>query len=623
MRSPGLETLPPGLVLRLVPAAVVAAVAWALAWKTTGSIDAPDWLPYAVVSGLILAVCLLAGVASPPGRLALGGAAALAGLAVWDAISIGWSPNPSLARDEALLVAFYVVAYLVGATVVRSERERLGVVLTVIASVASLAVVSALHVGLADDTAGLFWSGRFAFPIEYPNALAALFLGAFWPAAGLAAQRSLPLALRALALGSGTAVLAAWLASQSKGGGVALAASGIVFFAICPSRLRAALPVLLAAALVVAGARQLTEPFRADPGDLAAVGHRAGAVVALLAAAGVVVGLAYAFLDRRLEPSERARKVAGTLVVTVVLAAAGGGIGAFFTQVDHPGRWFDRQWRSFKHLPTKETTSTHLFSLGSNRYDFWRVALIEFRDHPIAGIGAHGWTASYLEHGRGGETPERSHSVEMDALSETGIVGLLLLLGGGGLMLAAVWRRARTSVVGASLLAAGVSYGMHASVDWIWSSPAAGLCVFLLLGAGASPDGERSLPGRAALPAGVVALSLALLAFAPPWLSSRFTDRAYGNPAGARADLRWARRLDPLSTDPLVAEGQIAATRAARIGPLARAVAKEPRREDLRYLLGIAYLDAGRRPEALRELRTALRLYPADALARQALERAR
>ena len=33
--------------IRVLPTAILAAAAWALAWLATGSIDAADWLPYA------------------------------------------------------------------------------------------------------------------------------------------------------------------------------------------------------------------------------------------------------------------------------------------------------------------------------------------------------------------------------------------------------------------------------------------------------------------------------------------------------------------------------------------------------------------------------------------------
>ena len=74
----------------------------------------------------------------------------------------------------------------------------------------------------------------------------------------------------------------------------------------------------------------------------------------------------------------------------------------------------------------------------------------------------------------------------------------------------------------------------------------------------------------------VAAVAEFLHGLAPPWLSARFTDRAYGESADARAtSLRWAERLDPLSVDPLLTEA-VLATSPHDIPPLERAVARQP-----------------------------------------------
>jgi hypothetical protein len=618
------EALRPGLLLRLLPTAAVVAAAWSLAWRTRGSFDGGDWLGYAAGCALVLAVVLLAGAAVLPRRVALAAGALLLALGVWTAISLDWSPLPSSGRDEALLVALYAVAFLIPILTLRRDRERMAAAAIVVVGLGSLALAGALELRFAGSPEDLYWNGRMAFPVSYPNALAAMLLVGFWPAVGLAAARQLPSIVRAVIVGAAAAMLADLLLAQSKGGFVGLTVSGVAFFAVCPVRLRALIPAGIAASVVAAQATALTDPYRASADELVSAIRHGGTVAAVATAIATVIGLVYAVLDRRVEVSSRAQHLAAILVSVGLLAALIGGLAAFLVGVDRPGHFLSDRWRSFKHLPEKREGSTHFFSLGSNRYDFWRVALDEFGHHPLAGIGSRGFSSAYLLKGRSSETPARAHSLEMDVVSETGIVGLALLLGAGGLALAAAWPWARRSVVGAGMIGSGVYFAVHTGVDWVWTIPEVGLPAFVLLGVGASwGGGERLLPTRTALGAGVAALALSLFVFAPPWLSSRLVDHAYSaGPAAAADDLRWARRLDPLSTDPLVAEAALARS-PADVHPLERAVAKEPRRENLRYLLGTAYLAAGRKEAARRELREALRLYPGDGLARQALANAR
>ena len=604
MSSPSLRLVP-----RLLPAAVLVACAGLAAWRDYGSILAPDWLPYAVVLALVVGAIALSGAAFTPEPLAGAGVLALLLLAAWVGLSARWSPAPSLARDEALLTALYAVALLIPLLTIGSAVERLGAAAVVVAGLAGLAIATELRLRFGSDPGALYVYGRLDFPVSYPNANAAFFLVGFWPAIGLAARRAWPVAARAASLAGATALLASWLLTQSKGGGAALLVSAIVFFAICPARLRALLPTLVAAALVGAAFRPLTAPYRASPSDLAAAIRHAGAVALLLVAVAAAIGVVYAVLDRRLVVPARAHRLLGLTALLAVVAALAGGAAGFAVTVDRPGHFLADKWRSFKTLPTRQEGTSHLFSLGSNRYDFWRVALRTFEDHPLAGVGGRGFAAVYLEDGRSIETPQRAHSLELDELSETGIVGFVLLALGLGLPLAVALVRARRSLFRATLAAAGVYWLVHSTVDWTWSFPALTLPALLLIGIAAAPEPGRPLRPRAAVPIGVAAIALALFAFGPPWLSARSTNLAYAHPSQAGSDLRRARRLDPLSTAPYEAEAALARS-PADIPPLRAAVRKEPRQLDLRYRLGLAYLRARRKAAAVRELEVALHLDP-------------
>ena len=81
--------------------------------------------------------------------------------------------------------------------------------------------------------------------------------------------------------------------------------------------------------------------------------------------------------------------------------------------------------------------------LGSNRYDFFRVALDEFEAHPVAGIGVDNFQEQYLRRGRSDETPRYPHSVELRTLTETGLIGALLAVVGLAAALVAGWRAMR------------------------------------------------------------------------------------------------------------------------------------------------------------------------------------
>jgi O-Antigen ligase len=335
-----------------------------------------------------------------------------------------------------------------------------------------------------------------------------------------------------------------------------------------------------------------------------------------------LVGVVYAAADRRVVVSARAHRVLGFVALLALVAALAGGAGAFAATVHRPGHFLADKWRSFKTLPPTQQGSSHLFSLGSNRYDFWRVALHTFEHHPLAGVGGRGFAAVYLQEGRSVETPQRAHSLELDELSETGIVGFVLLALGLGLPLAVAVVRARRSLLRTALAAAGVYWLVHSTVDWTWSFPALTLPALLLLGVAAAPERGRPLRPLASVPIGVAAVALALLAFAPPWLSDRYTNLAYAHPSQAAADLRRAKWLDPLSTAPYEAEAALARS-PADIRPLRAAVRKEPRQVDLRFELGQAYLRAGRKAAAVRELQAALRLDPHSDDVQAALRSAR
>jgi hypothetical protein len=248
----------------------------------------------------------------------------------------------------------------------------------------------------------------------------------------------------------------------------------------------------------------------------------------------------------------------------------------------------------------------------------------DFRTHPVAGIGARGYYNSYLRLGHTSETPLRAHSLYFDTLAEGGLIGLVLL--GVALVpfVVLLWRR-RSRLTVAATLAGGVIFLVHAGVDWMWTVPPVGMLFFVLLGIGGSAVAEvpRTLGPRLARPLAALAVAVALLLFAPPYVASTYVQAAYRSPANAAADLRWAHRLDPLSLDPYFARWRTAPTRRAQIAALEDARRAEPDNVAAAYQLGLAELAAGNKAAAHRALLDARRLDPRDPVVASALRRTR
>jgi hypothetical protein len=587
---------------------VVAAVA--LVGYERGSIASVDWLPYAVGAALLLAVVVASGGAVRPAPAAGLGLAALVALAAWALVSAAWSPVPGLARDEALLTLFYACVFAVPLVSLRTALDRLRAAEVLVAAIAATGLATALHLRFGDEPASAFLDGRLSYPVSYANALAAFFLIAFWPAVVIASRRQAGLPTRVFASGAAALVLGLWIATQSKGAGLGLAVSAIVFFASPVQRLRTLVPVLLAAAPVAVAVAPLTEPYR-SPGDDAV--RAAGTTLVLVAVAGALLGLAYALLDRRFELSERRTRRAGRVALAALVAGMLAGIVVFAAAAGNPRTFVSDEWETFK-SNEEVNVESHFSDVGSNRYDFWRVALGRFEHHPLTGVGARGFGALYLQHRAvRAETPRRAHSVELDALMELGVVGFALLALGIGAPLFAIARKVRRPSAAAAL-AGCVLWLTDASVDWIWTLPAAGVPFFVLLGIGASDDEQRPLVGRPAAFGAVAAAAAAIVLFLPPWLAGRLEARA-----ASPRDLHWAERLDPFSADPYLVEARLT----ANLDAYAKAVAREPRRAEVRYEYGVALLRAGRKREARAQLEEALLLWPGQRAFAQALRMTR
>jgi O-antigen ligase len=391
-----------------------------------------------------------------------------------------------------------------------------------------------LTANLLGGNQGLFIERRIADPIGYTNGLGSYLLtAAFWPAVAVA-ERARPLAVSAL--GAGTASLAAslMLLTQSRGVAAALVLSVVVVLALVPGRLpRAWLLILLAAGLAVAAPTLLdvyssTLLRRPTPSSIRSAGE-----VALLIAVVVslVWGGALAAVRTMGDGAGPALRKVGLGGIAALVVAAIAAAVVFSGRIADEAR---TQYDAFVHPRTIATVSTvsRLSSGSGNRYDLWRVALDDFTGDPLKGVGAGNWPASWFQHRVVVQDVQQPHSLELEALSELGIVGgLLVLLFAGGVYVGLAGRRvvtrsgptARMLTVAAA--GAFTAWFVHTSVDWLQLMP--GLTGIALAGAAVLTGDEAGGARRRLVSWPVLVAAVAVVAVGAAFLVRQTLADAY------------------------------------------------------------------------------------------------
>jgi hypothetical protein len=207
--------------------------------------------------------------------------------------------------------------------------------------------------------------------------------------------------------------------------------------------------------------------------------------------AACVAGLAVAARERWRHPSVdahgRARRPIGT--IACVVAAGICCVGSVAVTLFHEPRGPLRSGLEPSGAQSTEVAGGHVSDTGlGGRPDIYRVALDVFLAHPVVGIGIDNFRGEYLKRRHGTESPRYPHSVELMALSETGVVGFVLVAAGLGAGLATAVRGSRRCLVepaASTLLAtlAVFSYWLlHASIDWLWEIAGLGAQAFAMLG---------------------------------------------------------------------------------------------------------------------------------------------
>ncbi len=276
----------------------------------------------------------------------------------------------------------------------------------------------------------LFLATRLNDPLGYVNGQAAYLIAAMWPCLALAEHRGARASAAIAGIGmAGLIILfGLGLLCQSRSWAVALSAAVVVLELAVPGRRRRAGALLLASATTAAIYSPLSAVWR-HPSPVTglvsagATRHAAGAIVA----GGIVAGLVWAVIVlslHRLAPTgsparARVRRLAAVALASLGLAAVVG-IAASAGAIE---RHLRSQYDAFVTLSPASGGGSRLASGAGNRYDYWRVALIEFRSAPLKGVGAGGYDAGYYLDRRTTEAITQPHSLELQTLAELGIIG--------------------------------------------------------------------------------------------------------------------------------------------------------------------------------------------------------
>lgn len=587
-----------------------------------GGFDVSRWAPVAVFSLLLVAAL---------GRWRLDGAARVACIALWayagwSLASVLWADSPGRAFEGAALNGFYAGLFTLPLVLLddRVTARRLAFVVTGALGAVTIATAVAVAVSGAD----LFLAGRLDDPIAYRNGTAALFAAAAWPLICAAAARGLSPVTRGAALGTAAIALALAFLTQSRGVALGFAVGGLAVLALGPDRLRRAWLALAALAATALVSGSLLAPYDAFREDLPLSSGLLDDVVLSLALAGAVafaVGLAVAIFDSgERVPGRAATKVATlALVIPLVVVAVGA-----LVVVGNPIGFVDDKLEEFRGTEVNTTGRPRLGSTGGPRYDIWRVALDEFAQEPLLGVGEDSFGQRWFEQRRTDRNISDPHSLPLGLLAETGLIGALLFalfLVSCAAALRAGWRsadlatkRAASAMLGVALVVLG-----QAGVDFLWRIPvltgialfALGLAIALVRVPDRPPEaGTPSTWGTWTLRAVAVAATAVVTLVCLSDVHVRHA-RRQADPEDRVAAARTAARLNPFSVTPLYVEAgaleeQGRADEAA--AALRDAADREPRNFVPLVLLGDLATRQGDRRVARRLYGRALRRNPLD-----------
>lgn len=602
-------------------------VVWLWTAFSSGGFQPRQWLPAAMVLGLFgLVVSLVIAYPRRPGRVSLAVLAFFALYLLWVALSALWAESTTRVWLEATRTCMYLLVLALTLVFLTHRDARKVFRYLLMAAAFVLLAACVWRLWSAHSTAALFIENRFSYPVNYPNNAAALFVIGFWPLIWLAAGPEERAPVRGLALGLATGLLGLTVMTQSRGAIWSLALTVVVTFLVSPARLRTLLYLIVPGLLLVYQFPYLNRYWLEGSG---AVGGALGARTLLVASiVAAVVGTLAAFVERRIlagawVKTVRLKPILGGIFLVGTVAAVLYGAITLTSDAGGPLKWISQTWQQFSgqgRVQSQDDSNTRFAMLSSSgRVGIWQVAWKEFESAPVLGVGADNFI---FEHDRLRTTeiykPQHAHSIELQVLGETGVIGGVFAFGGILLALGSImwprccvgWRGARATWLRRpnsrssdngmhsdvqrwdgdpisygwemALLVGVVYWIVHASVDWLWQMAGVSIPVMLFVAAGVArtdaragierPSSPEGLTWRFQAPLAVLSLLL-IVAAGLPYLSLQYqrSALALAKSDGVRAIERAesARWLQPTDPGPYKTQGSIytsAAVSAASLG---------------------------------------------------------
>lgn len=588
-----------------------------VAWIGAGAVLAAVVACGAALWGLIPAPAL--------GREGLAFAFLAGGFVAWNAVTILWSAAPDRSWEYFNRGLVYLAFGVVGAFVGSAVAPRLVVWLlgALIGATCLWALAGKAMPALYDDYGRL---ARLRSPVGYWNALALVIVFGLPLALWVATRPRHSRLVRAGAVVLLYSFLVALVLTFSRGGILAALVALGLWLRLARERfdnVAALVTAAVPAAAVLAVALSL--PGIAQGGQSRSVRVEDGGWFALVFLLGAGVAFAGAFLARERPSPERQRLLLRiAAVVAVALLVSGAGVIA-------------SQGNPLKAEDVSQSPSRLSEGSLNNRWGWWKVAWRGFEGQPLGGTGAGSFELVHRKLRTDNVRVREVHSLPLQFLSETGLVGFLLAAGAAAAALLGAWRAIGRlqgdEQAGVAALAVVLpTFLVHGTVDYDWEFLA--LCGPLLFVTGfLLATGREAVRVRGRVWALVLVLVAwaALYSIAAPRVAAARVGDAYvelerGSVEKAIDSAKSAHSLDPLSIEPLEAWASAEETR----GHLPRARELYVRAVELQPLNWVAWYELGRFDQevigddaaAKRELRRAIELDPHGCPARRALGQA-